>query len=142
MLILRLKVLSPRYDTHGRNRKENMLFTVIFEDNTSFNGGDDYFDTKWLEIPKKKIRTIFYRMPIGDLLCLTNYDSYCHYVEGTHDLNGEKAGETVVAYDYLLARLGNKVVEYKMNVKNCKIDINTYEISNERISKLNKDFWR
>ena len=69
----------------GDSNKNQALFSVIFEDDTVFYGGDNYKETKWLSIPNQKIKRIFYRLPDGNYLSLSGYDSYFHMVEVTQD---------------------------------------------------------
>ena len=87
------------------------LFQVVFEDNSTFDGGD-YQNTKWAEIPHKKIRSLFYLLPTGDYLGLGGYERFYHFIECTTDLNGDKAG-----------------------IKNISND-------DKFLTKLNQDLWR
>ena len=80
----------------------NSIFNIIFDDNSKFIGGDSYFDTKWNQIPNKKIRTLFYKMPSGDFLGFRKYEKYYHIVEATTDLNGINAGKKNIEYLYCL----------------------------------------
>jgi hypothetical protein len=120
------------------------IFTIIFEDNTFFEGGSDYKNTKWMEIPDKKIKSIFYNIPFGDYLYLTGYDKYYHIVEATQDLNGDNKGKIIIDNIRLLARIDNKIKIWKFNLldKNKLIDIEVKNLNDSFIQKLNSSFWR
>jgi len=117
------------------------IFTVVFDDNTKFEGGD-LQNTKWNEIPFKKIRSIFYQIPFGDILCLSGYEKYYHIVEIVTDLNGVNRGQNKIDNIYLLAKKQNNVFIYKMNLD--KKLINKYEMNleDEWIKNLNPQGWK
>ena len=126
------------------------LFIIIFEDGSNFTGGTNYFETKWLEIPFKKIKRIFYLLPSMDTICLDGYDKYFHMVEATTDLNGRLAGQTILRYAYIMGQKGNKVVSYRITLFNRENDkfrtgditVREFNINDEKIKKLNPDIWR
>lgn len=119
------------------------LFTIIFEDGDNFMGGT-LLDTKWLEIPNKKIKRLFYKLPHGDFLCLAGYEKYYHMVEATKDLNGKYRGQVRLEYAYIMGKLGNTVRIYKINLKNKDAYITKQEvdINNTWIKKLNVNGWK
>ena len=124
---------------------KNKLFSIVFEDNTTFEGGFDYSDTKWKNIPiNKKIRSLFYRTPFGEYLCLSGYDKYYHMIEATVDLNGKNRGKSKIDCVRLFARKGEKVKVYKFNLLNNidKIEVNIKDKEDNFIKKLNPIFWR
>lgn len=147
------------------DKKIMPLFTVIFEDGTNFIGGTSYFETKWMEIPYKKIKRIFYKLPTDDYICLSG-DKYFHMVEATKDwarIGGDKVvklkGQPRVEYSYIMVRKNDKVTSYRITLigknsaeKNCHIGSNKYRIgditvrefniNDEKIQKLNPDIWR
>lgn len=108
------------------------IFTIVFSDDTIFKGGDSYFDTKWMEIPDKKIRTIFYQIPKGDGLVMSGYDKYFHMVEVTKNIIGENKETVNLEFVYLLGKINSKVYGYKMDFKTGNL---------ERIELLEKDKW-
>jgi len=125
------------------------LFQVVFKDDTYFQGGTDYQDTKWLSIPNKPIKRIFYKLPIGDYICLDNYDNYFHMVEATRDLNGKRKGIVNIEYAYIMGIKGDRVTSYRITLINKKqerfqlSDITIRNFSKEEfIKKVNKDNFR
>jgi len=119
------------------------LFTVIFEDGDSFMGGI-LLDTKWLEIPNKKIKRLFYKLPHGDFLCLAGYEKYYHMIEATKDLNGVRRGEVRLEYAYIMGKLGTKIIIYKINLKNKENYIirTELDINDKWIKQLNSNGWK
>ena len=119
------------------------IFTVIFEDDTAFTGGDSYSNTRWGEIAKKQIKTLIYNMPFGDTLALTGYDAYYHLVEVANDLNGSNAGQVRLEHISILARKGDKIKMYRFNLYSAQpIEIRILKDSDEFIQKLNQEFWK
>jgi len=90
------------------------IFTVIFEDGTRFLGGTDYFDTKWTEIPRKKIKRIIYKLPDDTYLSIKNFEKYYHMIEAITDLNGKNSGKVQLQCIYLMGKKNKKVVVYKI----------------------------
>jgi hypothetical protein len=120
------------------------LFIVVFEDNQTFLGGNDLYNTKWSEIPNKKIKSLYYRMPSGDYLLLTGYDKYYHMVEGTKAINGINAEQLMIHNIRLMAQKDKLVKIYKFNLLNDDkpIEIETKTIGDEFIKKLNLIYWK
>lgn len=98
--------------------KNQALFLVIFEDGGKFIGGKNYFDTKWKEIPNKRISKIFYRLPDGNYLFLNGYDKYYHMIEAIIDINGREQGKTKIQYAYIMGQKRNKVTSYRITLYN------------------------
>ena len=117
------------------------LYTIIFEDNSIFQGGD-LKNTKWLEIPNKKIRTVFYGLPLGDCLGLSEYDKYYHYVEVCQDLNGDKKGENQLEFNYLIGKKGTMNKMYKINLRTGQVEIMILEEKDKMIHQLNPIGWK
>ena len=126
------------------------LFQVIFEDGTSFQGGDNYFVSKWTDIPKKKIKRIFYKLPTGDYIALDGYDRYFHMIEATNDLTGKRKGIVTLRYAYMMAQKGDKIRSYRMSLyakpddkfKTGDITVREFDINDEKIKGLNPNNWR
>jgi len=120
------------------------LFTIVFEDNTSFLGGTDYRNTKWLEVPNKQIKRVFYRLPHGDFLCLSGYEEYYHMVEATKDLNGKFAGIVSVEYAYIMGKTNNKVIIYKIDLRNKENYVSRKEldINDKWVKTFNENGWK
>jgi hypothetical protein len=117
------------------------LFTVVFEDNSTFVGGN-LINTKWKEIPDKKIRSIFYKMPKGDVLAMTGYDKYFHMVEVLKDINGDRAGIVNFEFVYLLGRKENRVNGYKMSFQTGNIEKIETSVEDNFVKGLNPKFWK
>jgi len=124
------------------------LFMAILEDDTIYVGGQSYEKTLWLELPKKKIKRLFYTLPDGNHLCLELYDRYFHMIEATTDLNGSNAGKVNIEYAYVFGKKDDKVTCYKINLKQ-RADKNLGNIErlefatdSEFIQTLNKDGWK
>lgn len=126
------------------------LFQVIFEDGTMFQGGDNYFVCKWTDIPKKKIKRIFYKLPTGDYIALDGYDRYFHMIEATNDLTGKRKGIVTLRYAYIMAQKGDKVRSYRMSLyskpddkfKTGDITIREFNNDDAKIKGLNPNNWR
>ena len=127
------------------DKKSSPLFSVIFEDGTHFIGGNSYFETKWLEIPIKPIKRIFYRLPGGDYLSLgkENYDKYFHMVEMPIDwakislnkvemLNPKK----IIEYAYIMGRRGDKVISYRITLFNRRSITIKLSLKNNKETKV------
>ena len=117
------------------------LFTLVFTDSSVFRGGD-YNTTKWLDIPEKQIRSIFYSLPNGDNLALSGYEKYYHYLEVTTDLNGEKKGIKQFEYCYLIGKKENKYRIYKISFRTNNIEVIDTNENNEIIKNLNPIGWK
>ena len=137
--------------TDNKNHGQFPLFTIIFQDGSNFVGGNNYFETKWLNIPiKKAIKRIFYRLPNNDYLCLSGYDSYFRMSEACKDLTGKNKGKIRLQYDYIMGKKENKITCYRITLYKGKDsrykigDITTriFNINNEFIKGLNPDNWR
>lgn len=126
------------------------LFKVIFEDGTNFIGGTNYFETKWLEIPLKKIKRIFYKLPTNDYILLDKYEKYFHMVEALKDITGKEKGIVKLQYTYIMGQRDNKVTSYRITLfnkgndkfKQGDITVRVFNINDEKIKKLNPDIWR
>ena len=118
-----------------------LLFQIVFEDNTTFTGGD-YQKTKWVEIPNKKIRTLFYLLPSGDYLGLSGYEKFYHFVECTEDLTGKNAGIKNCDFDYIIGQKKDYTVVYQIDLKTGCIDLKNIKNDDKFLTKLNPSFWR
>ena len=120
----------------------NNIYKIIFEDGTIFLGGESYFDTKWNEIPNKKIKSIIYKISFLKNIVLSDYDKYYHIAEATQDLNGINRGKINLLYAYILGKLNNKVRVYKINLKTKKIEIKDINANDNFILGLNPNSWK
>lgn len=131
------------------DKKYQALYSVIFEDNEVFKGGS-YSDTKWLDIPNKKIKRIFYSLPDGNYLLLKNYDKYYHMIEAIIDINGKEKGKTKLQYAYIMGKRKGLVTSYRITLfenQNSKYKIGdivrrTFKETDDKIQKLNCQGWK
>ena len=91
-----------------------MLYRVRFDDGSIFEGGNTYKETKWLEIPDKKIKAISFYLPDGNILTLRNYEEYNHIIEATQDVY--KSNKFTIRYQYLMGKKENKVISYRITL--------------------------
>jgi len=143
----------------NKNQAQLPLFTVIFEDGSNFIGGTSYFETKWMEIPNKKIKRIFYKLPTDDYIRLDGYEKYFHMIEVTKDWAriGKNKVEIIknlnkpkLEYDYIMGKLKDKVISYRIVLSNKKNDkfrigditMRIFDINDEKIKGLNPNNWR
>jgi hypothetical protein len=117
------------------------LYTIIFDDNTTISQGT-LLEPKWKDIPDKKIRSIFYSLPSGDMLCLAGFKRIYHYVEVAMDLNGSESGKNKIEYTYIIIERNNKYIQYRINQINFRIEINTLENDSKYIKGLNPSGWK
>jgi len=117
------------------------LFEIVFDDNSTYSGGT-LETTGWKDIPKKKIRSIFYLLPSKDYLCLCNYDKYYHMIEATQDIYGSAAIAVRLEYAYIMGKKNNRVTVYKIDLTNSNILKLDFAEDDEFISRLNNSFWK
>lgn len=118
------------------------LYNIIFSDDKIYEGGT-INDTKWKEIPSdKKIRSLFYSLPTGDMICLSGYDKYYQFIEATTDLNGENKGKQNIEFLYVIGKLEDQNTIYKIDAKSGKIDCSILSDNSYFISHLNQNFWK
>ena len=125
------------------------LYTVIFEDGSHFIGGTSYFNTKWLEIPLKPIKRIFYKLPTGDYVCLEG-EKYFRMSEALKDITGKEKGIVKLQYDYIMVKRNNKVISYRITIHETKdsrykkgdITFREFSIDDNFIRGLNEENWR
>lgn len=122
------------------------LYTIIFEDSSSFLGGD-LNNTKWNEIPPKKIRSLFYCLPNGDCIGLSKYDKYFHMIEAVVDLNGNNRGQKKLEYAYIMGLKEEDVRVYRINLcdkekKIGNIEVIDYKITDDFVKSLNTNGWK
>jgi len=116
------------------------IYIVIFTDNSTFEGGTNYFNTKWNEIPRsKRIRTILYRLTDNSWLTLSGYEKYCHIVEGVVDVN--KGSNVKVENVYILGKIFDRVEGYKINFVLNKIDRLFLSVNDKFIKQINSKYW-
>ena len=117
------------------------LFIVLFTDNDIFYGRKTYEDCGWREIPNKLIKKIFFRLPTGDYLILSDYQNYGHFIEAIKIISGEHKGKVQIQYAHVLGKRNKKLIEYKINILSGDVKVNLYNEDSEYIQKINKDVW-
>ncbi len=124
--------------------KNSPIYTVIFEDNTKYLGGENYYNIGWFNVPQKKIKQILYRFPNNNVIQLEGYDNYYQYVEVIKILTGKERGKISPEYAYLIGKKNNEVIRYRISLKdkNEKIKIERFNIADREISKLNFKGWK
>lgn len=118
------------------------IFNIVFVDGSVFTGGTSYSETKWKVIPEKQIKTIFYKIPKGDVLAMAGYEKYFHMIEVLTDINGDRAGITNFEFAYLLGKKGDRVNGYKMSFKTGNIEKIETTVEDNFIKGLNPKFWK
>ena len=96
------------------SKDKNRLYKIIFTDGTTFDGGN-LIDTNWLQIPyNKKIKQIFFKLPTGDYLLMSNYEKYYFMVECVENVNtvANKQIENV----YLMGQRKSNILCYKIDL--------------------------
>ncbi len=139
------------------DKKNQALFSIIFEVGTNYVGGNNYFETKWLEIPNKKIKRIFYKLPTGDYLLLNGFEKYYHMVEVTKDwikVSKNKVTQLnnnpVLEYAYIMGKKRKKIISYRITLSTRQdakykigdITIREFDTNNEKIRGLNPQGWK
>jgi len=139
--------------------KRQALYSIVFDDESHFIGGNSYFDTKWDNVPDKKIKRLFYKLPGGDYLTLAGYEKYFHMVEGLKDwarvskITGKistSKNKTDLQYVYIMGKIKDKVVSYRITLFNNLSDKykvgditkRIYEVSDKFIQGLNSNGWK
>ena len=117
------------------------LFQAVFIDGTIFEGGD-YQNTKWMEIPNKKIRTLFYLLPTGDYLGLGGFKRIYQYIEILEDLNGPESGKIKIDFICLIIEKEDNYIQYKINHQTAGVEINILKKDSDYIKKLNPIGWK
>ena len=117
------------------------LYTLLFADGTKYEGGNIQ-ETKWKEIPNKPIKSIFYMLPTGDFLTLTNFKRIYHYVEVTCDLNARTKQPITHQSLNLLIERENKIISYTIDLQKVSVDIKVYDLEDAWIKKLNPIGWK
>jgi hypothetical protein len=115
----------------------SQLYHVIFEDKSEFQGGPSIFNSKWNEMPTKKINKIIYQLPYKDYIVLEGYEKYYHMVEATMDFNGQNEGKQKVEYIYLIGKKGDQYLSYRITV--CNKEKTNQKIGDESVKILDKD---
>ena len=97
-----------------------MIYRVGFSDGSSFNGGENYEKTLWNSIPNKPIKLIAFTLPDKNRLILQGYNEYNSFIEATQEIYG--GNKRTLRYQYLLGRLNDKVISYRVTLFSSKKD--------------------
>jgi len=120
-----------------------ILYTVVFEDNTVFRGGD-LIDTKWMEMPDKKISSIFYSLPFGGILLLKGMEKYYCGGEIAKDVFGSKGMKlgTKIENSYLIGKKGSKYLINKISWVSGNIERKIVDENDNLIRQLIPMGWK
>ncbi len=130
-----------------KTQKIYPLYQIIFEDDTEFTGGN-YLETKWTDIPYKKIKRIYYRLPSGDYLCLGGYEQYYHMIEGLKILTGENKGQLFIKNVHLFGKRKNIITRFSIVIQdNNKAKMGSilrtdFDINDNFFKGINPNGWR
>jgi hypothetical protein len=119
----------------------NPLYEIIFVDNEKFIGGT-LIETKWMQIPNKKIKKLNYNLPNRKQIILEDYDAYYHFVEATNDIMGSKKGQIQLEFTYLIGKKENEYKVHKINLKTNQVEIKILDEKDKMIQELNPIGWR
>lgn len=133
-----------------KNQAHLPLFIAVYKDGSKIEGKENYFETGWLELPLKQIKTLFYLLPTNDYLCLTGYNKYFHMIEATKGIMGKGKGIVKLQYAYIMAKKENEVISYRITLHKNKNDryktnditVRIFKADDENITKLNSQNWR
>jgi len=67
----------------------NSIFKVLFQDDSTFNGGTSIHSSRWLEIPDKPIKRLEYFFCSGEGIILEGFESYLCFVEAVGTVAGQ-----------------------------------------------------
>jgi len=118
------------------------LFIVLFTDNDTYYGRKSYEDCGWKEIPTKPIKKIFFRLPTGDYIILSDYQNYGHFIEAVKVISGDNVGKVQLQTAHILGKRNDKVIEYKVHVLSGDIKVHMHEADNEYIKSINPQVWK
>lgn len=123
------------------------LYTVMFYDETVYEGGSDFFEPNWQKIPLfKPIKRIFCLLPSGDYLTIGPYEKYFFLIEGLTDVGmvkGQiKQGTTVPVMIKVMGKVKNKIIVYEISLKTGQLTYKIYNESDKFVKGLNQNSWR
>ncbi|MFH0805987.1 MAG: hypothetical protein V1901_03880 [Patescibacteria group bacterium] len=95
------------------------MYKIIFEDNTEFIG-EDLQNSKWNEMPNKKIKKIEYSL-LGKIVILENYEAYNHLIE--HSIFILANQKPRINRILLMAKKDNRVYIFIFNLLNKELYI-------------------
>ena len=118
------------------------LYTIIFEDNSVYQGGD-LVNTLWTEIPDKSIKRFTYYVPnTKQTIVEENFKRVYHYVEVCSDLSGDKKGQVQLEYSYLIFEKEFEYEGYRTNLRTKKIENILLKKDNPWVNSLNPMGWK
>jgi hypothetical protein len=95
------------------------MYTVTFEDNTKFKGGP-ITDTKWNDMPNKKIQSIVYKLNKGKRVVISGFDAYNQIIEKVKFAN--RASNERITKVILMARKDKETYQLIFNFRLNKIE--------------------
>jgi len=119
------------------------IYTIQFEDGSTYIGGDSILDSKWKDIPNKNISCLEYFFGTGESLVLRSFESYNHIVEATQNIYGPKGTSLVQKLEniYIMGCRDGEVTSYRISLKG-ESGSDKYHRGDitKRIIKLGKEF--
>jgi hypothetical protein len=123
------------------------LFQVVFQDGTTYLGGNSYFETKWKDMPDKPIKQISFSLPDNNIIILHDYEAYNHIIEVTQDIysgsnNSQNMGKVIPRFQYFMGRMGDKVLSYRVTLKQPVKDSGKYQLGDitRRVYEYGKEY--
>lgn len=90
------------------------MYTIIFNDNSTYSGGKDLNSSGWNEMPNKPIKKIEYNF-LGHTLTLEGYESYNHLI--TH-VQGFFTSDNYISKVILFGKSGDIVKRFTFDLRN------------------------
>ena len=118
------------------------LYTIIFEDNSVYQGGD-LINTLWTGIPDKPIKKFTYYVPnTKQTIVEDNFLRVYHFCECCTDLSGDKKGQVQLEYSYLIFEKEFEYEGYRTNLRTKKIENILLKKDNPWVNSLNPMGWK
>lgn len=113
---------------------QQLRFIVHYEDEIIQGNPLGHKDSLWTSLPNKPIKALEYTLPYGnDSIRLSGYEEYLHMIEATMVMG--KC--TQIEYVYLMGRIGNKVVSYRITILQ-KTQTDRYKVGDITVRNMNK----
>lgn len=119
------------------------IYKITFTDNSTFEGGENINDSKWMDIPDKEILCLEYFISDNTSIVLRGYDAYNHLVEATKAVYGPKGTDFSQKLHniYVMGRQGNKVISHRIAlVGNSGVDKYRHGDITKRQLEFGKEF--
>ncbi len=91
------------------------LYKIIFEDSSTYIGGDSLYNLKWSDIPDKEILRLEFFMDKGSVLVLQDFESYNLFIEATLNIIGKERGQKLENI-YIMGLRDDIVTSYRLSL--------------------------